>query len=875
VSLRSLRLRLRGLRGRPRLDADLDEELRFHLDSLAESHRRAGLDEDEARRQARLAFGNPVALREASRELFAFARLEGLTLELRHAVRRLLRSPGFTAIALTTLALGVGANAALFAVIDAALLRPLPYPQPERLLALEEWNVAAGNESMAVSVANVADYGVPALEGVSVYATVTRDLTGRGSPVTLFGQMVDQRFFEVLGVGPAQGRAFLEEEVLSGGGKAVVIGHRLWMSRFAGDPAVLGQSAVLDGEPHRIVGVLPEGFRAPAELGRRTGFDFYVPVALPPESLTNRDDHEADVVARLREGARLEQARQQLTAVSEALARAHPDTNHNVRAHLTPLHDALAGDVRPSLLMLLGAVAAALLVACLNLSNLLLVRTLERARETAVRVALGAGPLQAVRGVLVEAVLLAAAGGALALGVAVALLRVLAVLAPANARAAEAHLDARLLGLTFALSAAVVLLSALLPARLVSHARPQDSLRAVERSLVGWPALRLSRGLLVAEMAVALVLLVGGSLLLRSLARLHGVDVGFETERVLAASINLPERRYPDQAATLRFHEELVRRLAAEPGVESAAFATRFPLRGGWTTGVEVEGSAGMRQTDAQAVSASYFATLGVPLRRGRLLSADDREGSPPVAVVNEAFARLAFPGQQAIGRRFRRRADGPWIEIVGVVGDLRRDGPDAPREPQAYLSASQTSLYPMRIADLAVRAIGDPRPLAPVLEKEVARLDPEQPVNRLLTLRDSLDAGLAARRFAALLLAAFAALAVGLALVGVYGVTSYTVSRRTAELGLRTALGASPHGLLRMLLAEAGGRIAAGIGLGLLGASALSRVLEGMLFETPRSDPAVLAATAFGLALAGLLATAVPAWRAVRVDPMTALRAE
>ncbi|HEY6549474.1 MAG TPA: FtsX-like permease family protein, partial [Vicinamibacteria bacterium] len=531
-------------------------------------------------------------------------------------------------------------------------------------------------------------------------------------------------------------------------------------------------------------------------------------------------------------------------------------------------------------LVLQGAVLVALLIACLNLSNLLLVRSLSRAREVAVRVALGAGRAQALRGTLIEAGLLALLGGGLGLAVADAVLRVAQALAPAGMRVAEARLDLRVLGVSFLLALATTLVAALLPSRLVSLVRPHEALRSVERGLAAAPVLRFGRALLAAEVGLSLVLLVGGGLLLQSLRRLEAVDVGFETSRVLAATLNLPALRYPEPRQRLAFFEELARRVSALPGVESAAFANRFPLRGGWGTGILLDTSERTSErdyqpADAQAVSLRYFETLGVPLLRGRTLGPEDHAGAPPVAVVNETFARHFFPAHEVVGRRFRRGPQAPWVEIVGVVADLRRDGQAAERKPGLYFAAAQTGLYPVPLSDLAVRSGLAKEALALAIQKEVRALDPEQPLNRVETLQEALEAGLTSRRFAGLLLSSFAALALVLAMVGIYGVTAYSVSRRTSEMGLRLALGAPPLGLVRLVLGETGRSFVLGLALGFAGALLLTRFLTSLLFATPPTDPATYAGTAALLAGAGLLAAALPAWRASRVDPAVALRSE
>ncbi len=858
-------------------DDDAAEELRLHLEAMLDANRRAGMSDDEARRDARLRFGNPRALQEEIHDLRR-AWLLDLVADVRHAARRLCRAPGFSAAALLTLALGLGVNTALFAVLDAVLLRPLPYPQPERLVALAESSVDEPGLGGAVAPANMADYRVPALAGLAAHASQAMDLTGSGPPEALAGQFVGADYFEVLGAQPALGRRFLDAENEPGASHVVILGDGLWRRRFGADPRILERSIRLDGESYRVVGVMGADFQAPAEIGAPRPIEFHVPAALPRELLQNRGDHEVDVVARLAAGATLAEARAQLTAVSERLAKAYPDTNGPVRVRLTPLLEDRVGSLRRSLLLLLGAVAVVLLIACVNLANLMLVRALGRAREIAVRVALGAGRLRVLREGLAEAFLLSLAGGVLGVALAQATLRGLQALAPEGTpRLAEVALDVRVLAFAFALACLSMGAAAVLPGLLVSRVRPHESLRGAERSLVAAPTLRWGQALLVAEVALALVLLVGGGLLLRSFAQLHAVEVGFETERVLAQRISLPESRYPDAEHRLAFFEELERRVAGLPGVEAVAFANRFPLRGGWSTGMLLDSSRqGERfEADAQAVSLRYFETLGIPLVRGRGLLDSDRRGQPGVAIVNQLFARQAYPGQDAIGHRFRRDPEMPWIEIVGIVADLRRDGKEHDATPQIYLPAAMTGLYPVRLADLAVRTRVPPAAIARSIEEQVLGLDPEQPVSRVRTLRQTLDADLAPRRFATALIGAFAGLALALALVGIYGVVAYAVSRRTPELGLRMALGAQPRDVLGLVLSNAAARIGLGLVAGLLVALAATRLVAAQLYATPATDPLTFVAAPAVLAACGLLAALLPARRASRIDPTLALRGD
>jgi putative ABC transport system permease protein len=875
--LGALRRRLALLRHRPELDRELEEELRFHLEMGKEASRAEGASEEEAHRAARLRLGNPARLLEESRAAYGFPRTEALARDVSLAARRLRRAPGFTLAATLTLALGIGGTAALFALVDAVLLRPLPYPEPDRLVALRE---TGGGSNLSVAPANLADYRVPAFESLAAWHYVEKDMSGAGVPSTLVGHEVTSDFFAVLGVGPVLGRPFLPEEDRAGAERVVILSDALWRGRFGADPTLVGRSIRLDRQPHRVVGVLPPGFVTPGGLGYgRTEVEVLLPAAFPPELLASRGDHETNVVARLRPGARLEEARAEIRAVSERLADAFPDSNRDVRADVARLDDDVVRGVRGSLLLLLGAVGAVLAIACLNVANLQVVRTLGRHRELAVCVALGASRARLASGLLAESLLLAVLGGGLGLGLAHWLLAGLKVLAPEDTpRLMTATLDVRVVGVSLLVTVATGILFGLLPARQATNARPAAALQTGERQHSLRSVLRWRGALLTVEVALALVLLVGATLVLRSVARLNAVELGFETERVVAARVKLPEAHYADAPRRLAFFEALERRLAARPGVEALAFANNLPLRGGWGTGIEAEradGPAAAGQTDAQAVSRGYFRALRIPVLRGRGFEGTDREGAPYVALVNEDFARAFFPGEDVLGKRFRRGNRAPWVTVVGVVASLRRDGRAAERTPQIYLPAAQTGIYPVRLADVAVRGTGGPGPLTSLLRAEVTALDPEQPTSRVMTLDDALARRLAPRRFGLALLSGFAATALVLTLLGIYGVAAYSVSQRIPELGVRLALGADRGRILRLVVADVGGRVGAGIAIG-LGVSLLAtRALGGLLFQIAPTDPTTLAAAVLLLALAGLLAALGPAVRATRVDPVAALRWE
>ncbi len=862
---------------RPELDRDIDDELSFHAEMSAAEARAQGASEDEARRAARLRLGNPQRLREESRAVFGFPRLEALVRDLSLAARRLRRAPGFTLAATATLALAIGANAALFALVDTVVLRPLPYPEAHRLVALVE---SVDGSRNAIAPANIADYRVPALESLAAWHFEEMDLSESGRPETLFAHAVTQDFFAVLGKGPTLGRAFLHEEDREGAAKVVILSDGLWRGRFAADPTLVGRTIRLDRQPYQVVGVLPPDFSPPAGMAGRT-ISLYVPAAFPAELLASRGDHETNLVARLRPGATLGEAQAEIGAVSERLAREFPATNREVRAEVVPLDRDMTRAVRGSLQLLWAAVAALLAIACLNVANLQMVRALSRVREMAITNALGASRARLVTGLLLESLLLAGVGGVLGTALAQGLLAGLVALAPSGTpRIAAATLDGRVLAFTLVVTLATGVLFGLLPALTATRSISAGVLQTGGREHSSRAVLRFRGALVTLQVALALVLLLGATLVVRSMLRLNAVALGFETERVVAARVNLPPLRYSDAARRLSFFEELERRLSARPGVEAVAFANALPLRGGWGTGIELEGRPAsgprsMDDADAQAVSRGYFHTLGIPILRGRGFAAGDREGAPYVALVNEDFVRLFSPQTSVLGKRVRRGGKAPWIEVVGVTGSLHRDGLDAELTPQIYLPAAQTGIYPVRLADVAVRGSGGAGALAALVRAEVQALDPEQPISRVMGLDEALARGVAPRRFGLALLAGFALTALVLTLVGIYGVAAYSVGQRTPELGVRMALGADGGSIRRLVVRSVLAQVAAGVVVGLPLALVATRALQGLLFEIAPFDPVSFALVPLLLLAAGLAAALGPARRAARVDPVAALRWE
>jgi putative ABC transport system permease protein len=883
---------------RPLRAGDLDEELQLHLDQLTDEHVRRGLSRDEARAAARRQFGGVDQTKEAVRDRRGFARLDDLGRDVRYASRLLIKSRAFTLTAVLTLALGIGVNTAIFSFVNAVLLQPLPYANADRLVSLWEakFGQAPAQESTAgssiaqdaasnrivVAPANLGDYArstsqFSGLAGVSVGG---RNLTGSGTPERLFGEAVTWNYFSVLGAAPALGRVFDAAEDREGGPPVAIISNGLWQSRFGTDDRILGRTMVLDNTPYQIVGVMPADFTPAMQFNTLDTITFWTPAAFPADLLANHGDHEINVVGRLAPGATIASAQAALTTVSEDLARRFPQSNSTLRAFISPLGDDVVSKVRSSLLILIGTVSAILLIACVNVANLLLVRAVARRREMAVRAALGAARSRVMTELVTESLVLAGVACAVGLALAEFTRRLLVAAAPATIpRLAGVTLDWRVLGFAALISLVTGLGFGVLPAWQAGRARPVDALRSSERVVAGTWVMKWRNALMVVEIALSTILLTGAGLMLKSLVMLNGVPLGFEPDRVLTANVNLPETRYPSADDRLRFFDALAARLATQPGVDSVAFANRFPLRGGWETGIGVDGldlpADGSIDVACQAVSAGYFRTLGIPLLRGRLLTPADVKTTVPVAVVSDEFGRKVLGGGDPIGRRFRRAPTAPWITIVGIVRDVRRDGRDGQMMPQVFLPAAQTNVYPVRIADVAVRTSAEPRALAALIRSTVLEIDPNQPITAVRTLEEILSARAAERRFETLLFALFAALAAVLAVVGIFGVVSYAVSQRTPEIGVRMALGADAGRILRWVLGRAAAVVMTGALAGVAGSIALSRFVATLLFQVEPRDGVVYAAAALLLSVVALSTAALAARAATRVNPTTALRAD
>ena len=805
--------------------------------------------------------------------------------DLRIGVRRLLRAPGFTLAALTTLALGIGANAAVFSVVRHVLLAPLPYHEPDRVAVV--WSKWRGFDKTWVSDAEALDYQtrVPAFADAGAWSVVQVNVTGGGSdPARLGAALVTPNVFSVLGVRPMMGRGFTDAEAAAVPSTVVVLSHELWRTRFAGEP-VLGRTIEINGVAREIVGVMPPGFQLPTDyvIDAEEPTRLWAPLQLNPG---NRGSHGYYAVARLAPGATMTQANAELASLTRQLTAEglYPEAMQ-FSAFAVSATDEAVGAVRPALLLVFAAVACLLLIACANVANLLLVRGEGRAREMAVRCALGADRLRLVRQLLGESVVLAAGATVAGIGMAAIALRLLVAADTSLPRAADIAVDWRVAGFALALSLATLLLFALLPAWRAARVDLVDALKdGSQQASAGATRQRLRGALVVAEMALALMLLTGAGLLLKSLWNLQRIDLGFTPNRVLTMRLALPASDYQTPEQVLGFYDRLVANVRALGGVEQAGLLRLLPLAtaiGDW--GLRIEGYTpppGVGTPgDWQVATAGGPEALGERLIAGRWLSETDRDGTLDVALINEAMAEKYWPGQDPIGKRFRQGNDTrPWITVVGVVGNVRHNGITGEIKPKFYRAFSQwhrSSGGPMRNMTLIIKTAGDPLALVSPVRAEIRRLDPNLPIAAVQTMRDVVDRSIATPRLTGTLLASFAGLALLLAAVGIYGVLSYVVSQRRQEIGIRLAIGAAPSRVLRLVLRQ--GLLYAGLGavVGLIGALAASRLLQSLLHGVEPIDPATFAVAPLLLVSVAVLASLLPAYRATRVDPVHAIRTD
>jgi putative ABC transport system permease protein len=805
--------------------------------------------------------------------------MEILVQDLRYTVRVLLKKPAFTAIVVLALAIGIGANTAIFSVVNAILLRPLPYKDFDRISMIWMDNPKLGVKEDWHPYPNYVDYKEQnqVYEDMAAFNNRSFNLTGAGDPVRVLGAWNTASLFSVLGVPPSNGRVFTEEEEEPGKDLVVVLSDGLWRSRFGRDPNIVGQTISMNGANRTVIGVMPAGFSFPDKTT-----EVWVPLAISPQRKQDRNAISFKAVGRLKPGVSMAQARAEMGAIAKRLDEQYSRSDYGV--NLVMLRDQETGSVKPALLVLLGAVAFVLLIACANVANLLLARAAIREKEIAIRLAIGARRSRIIRQLLTESAVLGLVGGAAGLLLAVWGLRVLVALSPGDIpRFDQAGIDGRVLVFTLAVSLLTGLIFGLVPSLQASKPDLNSTLKEGGRGTTGGAgALRVRNLLVVSEIALSLVLLVGAGLLIRSFIRLQQFDLGFNPDNLATMRIQLPGTKYREAAQVEAFYKQLFERIESVPGVQSVgAISDVFLSDTPNSTNFSIEGrpvptGADSIEVPLDSVSPGYFRTMGIPLQRGREFDERDVRGSTPVVIVNETFVRRFFPDEDPLGKRFVYGGAGPdnnqWITIVGVVGDMRRTGFDRPVRPETFLPHSQATSGTLTII---ARTSGDPASLSNTLRGEVWAIDKDQSVFDLKTMDQTLSEMSSQRRFNMLLLGVFASLALTLAAVGIYGVMSYSVAQQTHEIGIRMALGAGQTDVLGMVVRRGMLLAASGIGIGLIGAIALTRLMSSLLYGVSATDPLTFVVIPIVLGIVALGACFVPASRATKVDPMIALRYE
>lgn len=861
--------------------ADLSAELRSHLEEKIEDLVAQGVPRQEAEAQARREFGNFTLTERDSREIWRWPRLENFILDARYALRSFRKAPAFTIIAVLTLALGIGANTAIFIVVKAALLRPLPFPNAPRLLNISARSTLFDFPNLGLSLPDIADLRASsgALQAVLPIGYSSKELTGDGEPRRIESADIPADFFTALGIQPLYGRAFLPDECQPGS-RAVILGFSLWRERYAGDPGAIGKTVMLDGQARTIVGVMPY---LPA-IDFATDSEILVPFVPSNEDLSKRGDHKFPALAMLKPGASLAQVQGQLDTLSARLAAAYPDDDKGWSMQATPLKNYLVGDAVPPLTILFCAVGFVLLIACANVSNLFLSRGWARRREFAVRTALGATPGALLRQLGVECTLLALASGACALLLATSTLRGLrSMLPPALPRLADLRIDPGIILFALGASLTAAFISGLAPALMNSRLDVSASIKESSEGLRAKARHNLlRRSLVVGEVAVALILLVGATLAIQSFARILQSNLGFRPDHLLTMRIDLPRHRFAAPQQATGFVQQVLGSARAIPGVQAACAGLVYPMGDEVAeTSFETEDSAKNSNSGAfsalsNRVSPAFFQTLGIPLLTGRDFSRADESNPSNVYIVNEVLARKFFGSLKVVGKRISTRRDSGhpvWGEIVGVVGNVRAQDPAAAPKAEVYLPfyphEKVTRVY------LILRTAPQPLTIVPAIQERVWSIDKNQPITNIQTLDAQIALVHATPRSQSLLLGIFSALGFILALIGVYGVMSYLVGQQTREIGVRMALGAEPAGILRQVITHGLTLTLSGVFIGIAAALVLTRFLRSMLFEISATDPLTFGGIAILLTVVALVACYIPARRAMQVDPIRALRHE
>ncbi|MGB7281630.1 MAG: ABC transporter permease [Candidatus Acidiferrum sp.] len=870
---------------RKRMLEELDEDIREHIARETQDNIDRGMSPEEARYAAMRKFGNVTSVKEQTREVWTHVWLEQLLQDTRFGLRMLRKSPGFTAIAILTLALGIGASTSIFSVVNEVLLGALPYKDPSRLAMIWNTNSRRGVNETPVSPGDFFEWKQRNTAFQDIAASYDNEvtLTGTGNPRLLIGYSFSANYFTILDVAPELGRTFGPQEDQPGAAKVVVLSDKLWRATFHADPQILGKPITLDGAPYSVIGIMPPRFDYP------TGVQLWMPIALSDSATSDYQHHYIRVMARLKPGVSVAQAQAQMTALALQIDAEHPATDTGNSVAVTPLRKELAGDIQTPLYVLLGAVGFVLLIACANVASLLLARATTRHKEIAACAALGASRGRLLRQFLTESLLLSLAGGGLGIALAVCCTRFLVSIFPndiANLSIPRVeNIPINLPVLFFALAATILtgVLFGVAPAMQSARANAADVLKESGRgATAGFRSAGLRRVLVVGEIALSLVLLAGAGLLIESFERVVHGSLGFQPDHVLGLEVFLASNRYPENQPDKQraFVRDVLQQMQALPGVQSVGAASTLPLTGFWgETDFLVEGQAPPKpgespSADNRFVTPAYFSSMRIPLLRGRGFNDADRDGSRHVAIVDETLARRYLGGSSAVGKRLNlgtpEKPD--WWEIIGEVGNVKAFGLELPDLPTLYRPYDQ---YPVGLVAFTIRTAGDPAALLHSGEQAVWNVDKDQPVFQALPMTTLAAQSVALRRVSTMLLAGFAALALILAAVGIYGVMAYSVAQRTHEIGTRMALGAEPKDILRLVLGQGLRLTVFGVVLGVLAALVLTRFMASILFDVSASNPATFAAVAILLTSIALIACYIPTRRAMRIDPMAALRYE
>jgi putative ABC transport system permease protein len=880
--------RLRALLGRETVLRDIDEEMRLHVEMETEANIERGMSPEDALWAARRSFGNLSSIKDSAYEVRGGGMIETLLQDIRYGARVLAKHKGFTVVAVLTLALGIGANTAIFSVVNELLLRPLPFPDAERLVML--WEVSPeGRHQNTTSRTNFLSWREQStvFEGMAAFSDQRLNLTGVGEPEEVSVQLATPELFRVLGVEPIIGRGMTEEDARPGAPDVAVLSYGLWQRRFGGDPRVIGQPISLNGTPCAVIGILPAGFewhiRKRSGTGRPAEIWSVLPMRMEGEG-ANAWGRFLSVVARLKPGATLEQAEAEMKTIAARLEQDTPQYHRGYGAEAIPLREQFVGNVRPALLILLGAVGFVLLIACANVANLLLARAAAREKEIALRAALGAQRLRIVRQLLTESLLLSVLGSLLGLVFAWWGIGALVAISPRDlVNLHGVGLNLTVLAWTLAVSLVTGIIFGLAPALEATRLNLNDALKEGGKGAggQGTRSRRLRNALVVAEVALALVLLASAGLLVKSFIRLQKIDTGFNAENVLTMVLRLPDSKYKEDPQFVAFFRQAMERIRALPGVRAVGMVNYLPLYGGLgsATGFTIEGRPAPPpgeepSTNVRVTDADYFKAMGIPLLRGRNFTDLETSEARRVILISESLAQQHFPGEDPLGKRLSvGMFEKPVLtEIIGIVGDVKYDSLTDRVEPTVYFPHPELTYAFMT---LVIRTDGDPALMAPTVERELRAIDPDQPVSDVRTMNQVMADTTGRARFNTLLLGLFAGLATLLAGVGIFGVMNYSVALRTHEIGIRMALGAQPGRILMLILKQGLLLTLIGIGIGLIGALALTRVMSGLLFGVGATDPVTFAAIVLLLAVVSLIACYIPARRATRVDPLIALRYE